>query len=84
MRMNEFEYVPAKDAVSTVPGLDLSSNDDATSKDNYQFRRDMLLVVNSLNTACNHLKVLMQMLADEDNELCGEYYKTARENGLTL
>jgi len=83
MRMNEFT-IPAKDAASVAPELDLSSTDDATPNDNYQFRRDMLLVVNSLNVAVIHLKTLMQMLADEDNDLFGEHYKTARENGLTL
>lgn len=81
--MNEFT-IPAKDAASVAPELDLSTPDDANPNDNYQFRRDVLLVVNSLNTAVNHLKTLMQMLADDDNELCGEPYKAARDNGLTL
>ncbi|WP_235063039.1 hypothetical protein, partial [Paramagnetospirillum caucaseum] len=67
-----------------VPDLEPSESTQESPNDNYQFRRDMLLVVNSLNTAVNHLKTLMQLLTDDDNELCGEYYKTARENGLTL
>ena len=84
MRMNEFEYVPATDAVSTVPNLESSDTAATTPNESYQFRRDMLLVINSLNVATMHLKTLMQLLADDDSELCGEHYKTARDSGLTL
>ena len=84
MRMNEFEYVQAKDAVSATPELDLSGSADEVTESNAKFREDMLLVINSLNVAVIHLKTLMQLLVDDDGDLCGEHYKASRDNGLTL
>jgi len=53
MRMNEFEYVRAKDAVSTVPDLEPSDADNILQDDNSRYRIDMMLVIHSRPTPTN-------------------------------
>jgi len=60
-------------------------NPDGTPCDqNDIMRQDLLLITTALRVGLTHLAGLIKILANDDNEICGNYYKNARELGLTL